>query len=331
MTNRIIKKGDIEIFRTASGAEIEVKLDNDTVWLDAHQIATVFDVQRPAIVKHVGNIYKSGELDKEASCSILEQLASDGKKRKMNFYNLDMIISIGYRVNSLQATQFRIWATQRLKEYLVDGLAINEKRLEQKQQEVLQLKDGIRILSRAIENKVEETKNPMLKIFAKGLALLDDYDHEALDNKGLTLTEAVYPRTQDYLNLIESMQSDFESGVFAKPKDDSFESSINQIRQAFDGNDLYPSVEEKAATLLYLVVKNHSFVDGNKRIAAACFLYFMEQNQLLFNAENEAIISNEALASLTLFIASSKSDESDTVKKLIVSILNRSKSNNSNP
>ena len=324
MTTESINKGNIEIFASASGTEVEVKLDNNTVWLDAHQIAVVFSVQRPAIVKHVGNIYKSGELDKESSCSIMEQLASDGKKRKMNFYNLDMIISIGYRVNSLRATQFRIWATQRLKDYLVQGYAINEKRLEQKQQEVQHLKTGIRILGRAIEDKMDESDNPMLKLFAKGLALLDDYDHEALDSKGLTENKAQYPTVEDYLALISDMQSDFESDVFAQPKDDSFYSSINQIRQSFADQDLYPSLEEKAATLLYLIVKNHSFVDGNKRIAAACFLYFLQQNQLLFKENGEPIISNEALASLTLFIATSKSEESNTVKKLIISILNRS-------
>lgn len=324
MTKKSTKKGNIEIFSSASGTDVEVKLDNDTVWLDAHQIAVVFNVQRPAIVKHIGNIYKSGELDKEASCSIMEQLASDGRRRKMNFYNLDMIISIGYRVNSLRATQFRIWATQRLKDYLVQGYAINEKRLEQKQQEVQHLKTGIRILSRAIEDKVDEADNPMLQLFAKGLALLDDYDHEALDSKGHSNKQANYPTVDDYLELINEMQSDFESDVFAKPKDDSFLSSVNQIRQNFADEDLYPSIEEKAATLLYLIVKNHSFVDGNKRIAAACFLYFLQQNQLLLKADGEPIISNEALASLTLFIATSKSEESDTVKKLIISILNRS-------
>jgi len=328
MTDAITKSG-IEIFESASGTEIEVRLDANTVWLTQAQLSSLLETSTDNVSLHLKNIFAEEELLESATTEEYSVVRQEGKrqvKRRLKHYNLDAIISVAYRVNSKKGTQFRIWATQRLKDYLVQGYAINKKRLAQKQQEVQQLKDGIRILSRVIEDKVEETENPMLNIFAKGLALLDDYDHEALDNKGLTLTEPVYPDIQDYLDLIATMQSDFESDVFAKPKDDSFESSINQIRQAFDGNDLYPSLEEKAATLLYLIVKNHSFVDGNKRIAAACFLYFMEQNKLLFYAENEVIISNDALASLTLFIASSKSDESDTVKKLVVSVLNRNRS-----
>lgn len=168
----------IDIFKSNDGIEIQVKLENNTIWLDAHLIAKLFDVQRPAIVKHVGNIYKSQELDKLSTCSKMEQVASDGKLRKMNLYNLDMIISIGYRVNSVRATQFRQWATQTLKEYLVKGYAINEKRLAQKEQEVHVLKNGIHILSRAIEEKTAE--NEWLTVFANGLSLLDDYDHEQL-------------------------------------------------------------------------------------------------------------------------------------------------------
>lgn len=173
----------IEIYKTTTGTEINVKLEEDNIWLDAHAIADLFEVNRPAIVKHVGNIYKTEELEKDSTCSILEQVAADGKKRKMNFYNLDMILSVGYRVNSSQATKFRIWATQRLKDYLVKGYAINEKRLAQKQQEVAYLKTGIRILNRAIEQQATTEDFEMLMVFAKGLELLDDYDHETLDKK----------------------------------------------------------------------------------------------------------------------------------------------------
>jgi prophage maintenance system killer protein len=326
------RKGAIEIFANASGAEIEVKLDADTVWLSQSQLSELLDTSTDNVSLHLKNIYAEEELDEVSTIedsSVVRQEGNRQVKRKIKNYNLDAIISVAYRVNSSKGTQFRIWATQRLKDYLVDGYAINEKRLAQKQQEVQHLKTGIRILSRAIEEKVDEADssvNPMLETFAKGLALLDDYDHEALDSKGHTDCEANYPDVDDYLSLIVDMKSDYESDVFAKPKDESFESSVNQIRQYFDDKDLYPSLEEKAANLLYMVVKNHSFVDGNKRIAAACFLYFLDQNHLLFNDRQVAIISNEALASLTLFIASSKSDESDTVKKLIVSILNRSES-----
>ncbi len=315
----------IEIYKTAAGTEVSVKLENETVWIDASTIAVVFGVNRPAIVKHVGNIYKSGELEEKSTCSILEQVAADGKKRKMNFYNLDMILSVGYRVNSSQATKFRQWATARLKDYLVQGYAINEKRLLQKQQEVEFLKTGLRIVSRSLENTANETEQEVFRQFAKGLALLDDYDHEALDQKGLTQKETIYPNYKDYMDLIEQMYSDFKSYVFAKPKDDGFHSSINQIKQSFGSAELYPSIEEKAANLLYYITKNHSFVDGNKRIAAACFLYFLQLNNALLNSKSESIISNETLATLTLYIANSRTEENEIVKRLIISVLNRNK------
>ncbi|WP_268034191.1 RhuM family protein [Algoriphagus sp. PAP.12] len=237
------------------------------------------------------------------------------------------MLSVGYRVNSKQGTQFRIWATKRLKDYLIQGYAINENRLAQKQQEVQTLKDGIRILSRAIQQK-EENQNlgfEWLNHFAKGLELLDDYDHENLDKKGLSKRKATYPELSDYQEVIKSMRSDFESGVFGKEKDGSFESAIAQISKGFGEEDFYPTLEEKAATLLYLIVKNHGFVDGNKRIAAACFLLFLQSNDLLNNSQGISIISNDALASLTLFIASSKPEEMDTVKKLVISVLNRNR------
>ncbi len=318
----------IDIYQTNNGTEITVQLSNQTIWLDTHSIARLFDVQRPAIVKHIQNIYKTEELTEDSTCSILEQVASDGKKRKMNLYNLDVIISVGYRVNSQKATQFRIWATQRLKDYLIEGYAINQKRLAERNLELKHLKEGISILHRAIEQHAQNLADAtnlagLLQQFSAGLLLLDDYDHETLDSKGKTSRDTVQISKEQYLTFIESMRTDFSSDVFGKPKDSSFDSSIHQIYQSFDGHELYPSLEEKAAMLLYLIVKNHSFVDGNKRIGAACFLYFLEQNGLLYTPSGDAIISNDALASLTLFIAVSKPDEMQTVKKVVISILNR--------
>ncbi|GAA4443759.1 RhuM family protein [Ravibacter arvi] len=314
----------IEIYQSGDGQlNIEVRFEQDTVWLDAHAMSAIFDVQRPAVVKHIGNIYKSGELIAEATCSISEQVASDGKKRKMNLYNLDMIISVGYRVNSPKATQFRQWATGRLKDFLVKGYAINEKRLAQKQLEIQTLKEGIRILSRAIESQSTTGELNWLNQYAIGLELLDDYDHERLDERGLTKRETIYPALKQYFAVIESMKADFESPIFGKEKDQGFQSAIAQIAKGFEGEDFYPSIEEKAATLLYLVVKNHAFADGNKRIAAACFLLFLNANDGLYGKGGHALVSNEALASLTLFIASSKPEEMETVKKLIISVLNR--------
>jgi prophage maintenance system killer protein len=309
-----------------SNIEIYQSQDNqiDTAWLNQSQMANLFAQTKQNISLHINNCFKEGELDENSVVKDSLTTAADGKKYNTKYYNLDVIISVGYRVKSKQGTQFRQWATQRLKDYLVQGYAINQKRLEQKNQEIQHLKDGIKILSRAIEattDKSNELEYEILKTFAKGLELLDNYDHEKLDQKGNTTTDTIYPNYEEYIKLITEMYSDFESDIFAKPKDDSFHSSINQIKQSFGGEDLYPTLEEKAANLLYFIVKNHSFIDGNKRIGAACFLYFLQRNNILLK-DNKPIIDNEALATLTLFIASSKTSEADTVKHLIISILN---------
>ena len=318
---------NIEIYRsTDNQIELSVTLENESVWLNRQQLAQLFDRDIKTIGKHISNVFAEGELDRNSTVAKFATVQHEGERaveRNIEFYNLDAIISVGYRVNSKRGTQFRQWATQRLKDYLVQGYAINENRLKQKQQEVEYLKTGIRILSRAIEAQQEDANIESLRLFAKGLELLDDYDHEELDKAGKTIKETNFPKVTDYLAIVKEMQSDFKSDVFAKPKDNSFESSVNQIAQCFSDCELYPSLEEKAATLLYLIVKNHSFVDGNKRIAAACFLYFLQSNDALIQENGTPIISNDALATLTLFVASSKTEEMNTVKNLIISILNR--------
>ena len=317
----------IEIYQGENGqTQIEVRFENETTWLTNSQLVELFKSSKANISEHIKHIFESDELDKDSTVRKFRTVQMEGKRaveRNRVHYNLDVIIAVGYRVNSKQGTQFRIWATQRLKDFLVQGYAINEARLSQKQQEVQTLRDGIRILSRAIELKAIDQNLDWLNHFAKGLELLDDYDHENLDKKGLTKRHANYPELADYKEVIQSMKSDFESGVFGKEKDGSFESAIAQISKGFGDEDFYPTLEEKAATLLYLIVKNHGFVDGNKRIAAACFLLFLQSNDLLHNGEGHSIISNDALASLTLFIASSKPEEMETVKKLVISVLNR--------
>jgi prophage maintenance system killer protein len=310
----------VEIFISRDNkTHVEVYFEKDTVWLTQEQLVSLFERDQSVISRHIYNVFKEGELDRKSNMQKMHIAFSD---KPVMFYNLDVIISVGYRVKSQRGTQFRQWATQRLKDYLVSGYAINEKRLAQKQQEVEYLKTGIRILNRALEKELDESCNSMLKLYSKGLELLDDYDHQRLDAKGTTLKETVYPDFDEYMELIRSMYPEFESGVFARPKDNSFHSSINQIRQSFDDTDLYPSIEEKSANLLYFITKNHSFVDGNKRIAAACFLYFLQKNNVLFNNNGSQIISNETLASLTLFVASSETSEAEIVKRLIISILN---------
>jgi death-on-curing family protein len=244
--------------------------------------------------------------------------------RPVALYSLDVIISVGYRVKSIRGTQFRQWATKRLKDYVIEGVAINEQRLAQKNKEVQVLHDGIRILSRAIEVQAINNENyAWLHQFSVGLQLLDDYDHESLDEQGTHTTGADYPSMAEYMVLVEKMRAEFDSDVFGKEKDGGFDSAVHQIRQGFGDQEVYPSIEEKAAMLLYLVVKNHAFVDGNKRIAAACFLLFLERNGLLYKGSGQLVISNEALASLTLFVAASKANEMETVRRLLVSVLNR--------
>jgi death-on-curing family protein len=304
--------------------QIDVKFEHDTVWLTQQQMAELFGQTKQNISLHINNCFKEKEL---RSISVVKEsltTASDGKKYKTKFYNLDLIISVGYRVKSIRGTQFRQWATQRLKDYLIEGVVINEKRLNQKNKEIKILHDGIRILSRVIEEKLDTNEAyAWLHQFKVGLKLLDDYDHETLDSFGNHTKNVQYPSKSQYMELVDQMRSEFNSTVFGKLKDKSFESAIAQIKQAFGKKDAYPSIEEKAAMLLYLIVKNHAFVDGNKRIAAACFLLFLENNGLLTNRQQDPIISNEALASLTLFVASSKAEEMETVKKLLISVLNR--------
>ncbi len=321
-------ENQIEIFKSNDDQTVvQVRFENDTVWLNQKQMSELFDKDSDTIGLHLKNIYTEEELEENSTTELFSVVQKEGNrnvKRNIKCYNLDAIISVGYRVNSKRGTQFRQWATKRLKEYLIEGVAINEKRLEQKNKEIRILHDGIRILSRAIEDQAANNENyTWLHQFSVGLQLLDDYDHEALDAKGNHQTNAVYPAKSEYMKLVNQMRIEFNSDVFGKEKDGGFDSAVNQIMQGFGEQDAYPSIEEKAAMLLYLVVKNHAFVDGNKRIAAACFLLFLDRNKLLYKETGQTIISNEALASLTLFVAASKADEMETVKKLLISVLNR--------
>jgi prophage maintenance system killer protein len=311
-----------EIYTSSDGStQIEVKFEGETFWLSQEQLSDLFERDQSVISRHLSNVFKDGELDKQSNMQKMHFAKSD---KPIVFYSLDVIISVGYRINSKRGTQFRQWATKRLREYLVEGVALNEKRLEQKNKEIQVLHDGIRILSRAIEEQANgNTSYAWLQQFSLGLRLLDDYDHETLDTKGIHTKAAIYPKIDDYLVLVAQMRAEFNTAVFGKLKDSGFDSAIHQIGQSFGLEELYPSLEEKAAMLLYLIVKNHAFVDGNKRIGAACFLLFLERNSILYNPTGQTIISNEALASLTLFVAASQANEMQTVKNLLISVLNR--------
>jgi prophage maintenance system killer protein len=323
-------ENQIEIFRTKNNqTEVQVLFEKNTVWLDAHTIASLFSVNRPAIVKHIQNIYKSEELIEFSTCSILEQVAADGKLRKMKLYNLDMILSVGYRVNSNNATYFRQWATQRLKDYLVQGYVLNEKRLQELNYKYTEIKNAIQLAANAgnIESLSSKEAKGILKVietYAYALETLDKYDHQ-----NLTIDTAESDQNLQKLNYNEAIEQiniwrDFQKAgkLFGNEKDESFKSSLETIYQTFDGMDLYPSLEEKAANLLYFIVKNHSFSDGNKRIAAGLFIYFLAMNQQLFNEAGNKRIGDNALVAITIMIAESKTEEKDMMIKLVVNLIN---------
>ena len=328
-----LQKGEIIIYTSEDGSiSLDTKLENDTIWLTQKQMAELFDVKTPAISKHLKNIFNTGELREDVVISILETTtkhgAIEGKTQKSStkFYNLDAIISVGYRVNSSRATQFRIWATNTLREYLTNGYVVNEKMLKTQQNKIQTLQSTVNLLKRSLQNQISTVNEAqdianIMDNFVQGLDLLDDFDHKTLDTKGITRKDAVIISKEEYLSVINKMKSEFASDVFANPKDDSFDSSINQIYQTFGGQDCYPTLEEKAAMLLYLITKNHSFSDGNKRIAASCFLYFLNRNNLLYK-NNLPIIDNGTLFALTLLIAESKPEEMEIMKQIVVSVLN---------
>lgn len=329
-----MQKGKIVIYTSEDGTvSLDTKLDNDTIWLTQKQMAELFGVKTPAISKHLKNIFSEGELKEEVVISILETTTKHGaikektQKTTTQFYNLDAIISVGYRVNSSRATQFRIWATNTLRNYITKGYVVNENLLKTQHNKIQALQSTVSLLTRSIQNQVSTVDEAqdvanILDNFAQGLDLLDDFDHKTLDTKGVTQKDAVIISKEEYLAVINKMKSEFSSDVFANPKDDSFDSSINQVYQTFGGNDCYPTLEEKAAMLLYLITKNHSFSDGNKRIAASCFLYFLNKNNMLYK-NNTPIIDNGTLFALTLLIAESKPEEMEIMKQIVVSVLNQ--------
>ncbi|MFH1224056.1 MAG: RhuM family protein [Pseudomonadota bacterium] len=323
---------EIAIYRSKDGKiQLEVKLHEDTVWLTQKQIAELFGVKRPAITKHLANIFNSMELKENSVSSILEHTASDGKVYKTNYYNLDAVISVGYRVNSNKATQFRIWATNILKQYLISGYALNEKRLKHRDSKIKELHDAVKLLSHVMAQKElkSDEATGLLKVitdYTLALDLLDRYDHETveIDKKHLCKTKTKPVTYEEALDAIKKFGRQFRgSELFGRPKDKSFHSSINTIYQTFGGRELYPTVEEKAAHLLYFVVKNHSFVDGNKRIGAFTFLYFLEKNGILYKADGSKILENNALVAITLMIAESKPQHKDTMVKMLVNLIDR--------
>jgi prophage maintenance system killer protein len=329
-----MKSSEIKIYKTPDGqTSIEVKLEKETVWLSQKQMAELFDKDSDTIGLHLRNIYKSGELDEILTTekySVVQQEGKRNVKRQIKFYNLDAIISVGYRVNSKRGVLFRKWATQLLKDYLIKGYTINQQRLQQQVKQLNELKETIKILGTTLKYKklTNDESKGLLKIisdYSYALDILDQYDYQTLkieNTSGKEVYQLTYEEAVKQINLVKKAYGNSE--LFGNEKDESFKSSLATIYQTFGGIDLYPSVEEKAANLLYFIVKNHSFTDGNKRIAAFLFLYFLEKNGLLFTETGNKRIADNALVALTLMIAVSKPKEKETMIKVIVNLINKS-------
>jgi prophage maintenance system killer protein len=321
----------IVIYQTEDGqTQIDVRLENETVWLTQAQMAELFQTDRTSIVRHINNIYKVNELDRESTCAKITQVQIEGKRevnRTIPYFNLDMIISVGYRVNSKRGIKFRKWANLILKDYLVKGYAVNE-RLRKEQ--IGELRQLVGMLGRTIQSQPllsTDESNALFEVvtdYTYALDTLDNYDYERLSIDKTTKEEPFHATYENAMEAIAGLREKFGgSALFGNEKDDSFKSSIGQIYQTFGGVELYPSVEEKAAMLLYLVTKNHSFSDGNKRIAATLFLWFLNNNGILYRKDGSKRLADNTLVALTLMIAESKTEEKDVMVKVVVNLINQ--------
>ena len=327
----IENRGEIIIYRAEDNTvQLDVRMENETVWLTQKQIAELFGVKKAAVSKHIANIFSQEELNPVATVSKMETVQIEGKRtivRYLDFYNLDMILSIGYRVNSKRAIAFRQWSTKILKEFIIKGYAINEKIRREQLSDLRQL---VQIVGRTVQSKAVESEDETQAIFdvvldyTYALDTLDNYDYERLTVKETTPEERFHATYENAMQTISALREKFGgSTLFGNEKDDSFKSSIGQIYQTFGGKDLYPSVEEKAAMLLYLVTKNHSFSDGNKRIAATLFLWFLNNNGILYREDGTKRLADNTLVALTLMIAESRTEEKDTMVKVVVNLINQ--------
>ena len=315
----------IIIYQTADNqTQIDVRLENETVWLTTNQMAMLFDREESNIRRHVINVFKERELDRENNVHFLHV---NGVKKPVPFYNLDVIISVGYRVKSQRGVQFRQWANRVLKQYLIKGYAINE-RLRHEQ--ISELRQLVQVVGRTLQHREQENTietQDLLDVvvdYTYALDTLDNYDYERLTIDQTTKVASFHATYENAMEQIQRLRDKFGASIlFGNEKDDSFRSSIGQIYQTFGGEDLYPSVEEKAAMLLYLVTKNHSFSDGNKRIAATLFLWFLNNNHLLYHSDGSKRIADSTLVALTLMIAESKTEEKDVMVKVVVNLINQ--------
>ena len=315
----------IIIYQSEDGkTQLDVKLEEDTVWLNTKQMAELFDKEESNIRRHINNVFNEAELPRENNVHFLHV---NGVKKPVPYYTLDVIISVGYRVHSQRGVRFRQWANSVLKQYLVKGYAINE---NIRKHQIAELRQLIQVLGRAIQQQPAKTTDESNALFdvvvdyTYALDTLDNYDYQRLHIAKTTKEEPFHATYENAMHEIDMLRQKFGGSVlFGNEKDDSFRSSIGQIYQTFDGTELYPSVEEKAAMLLYLVTKNHSFSDGNKRIAATLFLWFMNNNAILYRPDGTKRIADNTLVALTLMIAESKTEEKDIMVKVVVNLINQ--------
>ena len=315
----------IIIYQSEDGkTQLDVKVEGETVWLSTKQMAELFDKEESNIRRHVNNVFKEAELTRENNVHFLHV---NGIKKPVPYYTLDVIISVGYRVHSQRGVRFRQWANSVLKQYLVKGYAINE---NIRKHQIAELRQLIQVLGRAIQQQPAKTTDESNALFdvvvdyTYALDTLDNYDYQRLHISKTTKEEPFHATYENAMHEIDMLRQKFGGSVlFGNEKDESFKSSIGQIYQTFDGTELYPSVEEKAAMLLYLVTKNHSFSDGNKRIAATLFLWFMNNNAILYRPDGTKRIADNTLVALTLMIAESKTEEKDIMVKVVVNLINQ--------
>ena len=311
------KKNEIILFEN-QGVKLEVSLKDETVWLTQKQMAKLFDKDRRTITRHIQNIYNDEELDEKSVCSFFEHTAEDGKKYEVQYYNLDMIISVGYRVKSKNGVIFRRWATNVLKDYMLKGYAVNQKRLEYLEK-TIQLIDIANRMDERLEGNDAKEILKVIGEYSKALDLLDDYDHRTLKKiKGNTDERKI--KYVECVKIINKLRFNEESSLFALERDKGLESIIGNIYQSFGGHDIYISIEEKGANFLYLIVKNHVFADGNKRIAATLFIYFLNFYNILYR-NGKQTIDNNTLAALTLLIAESNPKEKEVIIDLVMNFL----------
>lgn len=323
-------RGEIVIYEANGGASVDVRLEHETLWLTQHQMAELFERDRTVIARHLRNVFASGELMEESNVQKMHTANSD---RPVNLYGLDAILSVGYRVNSRRGTEFRIWATSVLRDHIVKGYTTNQRRLAEQAEHYRELQEAVRLIGEVLARKPLDTPQAegllhVITDYAYALSVLDDYDHQRL-SVGNTTPKPSFEITYEAARAAVDVMADQMKkegkvlGLFGREKDESFKSSLAAIYQTFGGDDLYPSIEEKAANLLYFVVKNHSFSDGNKRIAAAMFLWFLDANGVLYADNGHKRIGDNALVALTLMIAESKPQYKDIISKVTVNLINR--------